>query len=162
MKKLPVAIFLLLSLTPFCAAAGEKDALAEKVMALTNMNRMLEQTKVHVLEMQAQMMDQLNIPEDRKDEALAFQKRLVEKTFEIMSFDTMHDEYARLLADVYTVEELEGMISFYESPVGRSMIEKQPLIIKKAVALSQERVKVLIPEINKMAEEFKRKLKKEQ
>ena len=82
------------------------------------MNKMLEQAKQQVLQMQAQIMDQFDIPEDKKDDALAFQKKLIEKMFEIMSFDHMHKEYVDLFSDVYTVEELKGMISFYESPIG--------------------------------------------
>ena len=161
MKKLVAGILLCLLLIPFYAIADEKSDLAEKVMTLTNMNKMLEQAKQQVLQMQAQMMDQFDIPENKKDDALAFQKKLTEKTFEIMSFDNMHNEYVRLFTDVYTVEELRGMISFYESAVGKSMIEKQPLIIRRAMQLSQERMKILIPEIKRMTEEFKSALKEE-
>jgi hypothetical protein len=161
MKKLLFVIFIFLSLNPLYAMADEKADLAEKIITLTKMNKILEQTKLQVLQMQAQMIDRFDIPEDKKDDALAFQRKLIEKTFEIMSFDTMHNEYVKLFTDVYTIEELKGMISFYESPIGQSMIEKQPLIIKKVMELSQERMRILIPELKKMIEEFENNLKKE-
>jgi hypothetical protein len=125
------------------------------------MSRMLEQTKQQVLQMESQMMDQFDIPADKKEAAAAFRKELTEKTFEIMSFDSMHSEYAALFAEVFTLEELKGLVAFYESPVGKSMIEKQPIIIQKAMQISQKRIAVLIPEIQKMAKEFEASLKKE-
>ena len=39
------------------------------------------------------------------------------------------------------------------------MFEKQPLIIKKAMQISQERMKILIPEIERMARGFESTLK---
>ena len=160
MKKIAVLMFVCLSLIPFYAIADEKSDLAEKVMMLTNMNKMLEHTKKQVIQMQAEMIEQFDIPEDKKGDALEFQRKLTDKTFEIMSFDKMYHEYVKLFTEIYTVDELKGMISFYESPVGQSMIEKQPLIMNKAMKLSQERMKILIPEIKRMTEEFKSTLKK--
>lgn len=159
MKAIVAGLLLLgLSLMPSWAAADEKAQLAEKVMVLTNMDQTLEHAKQQVLHMQARMMDQFDVPAEKNDEALAFQNRIIEKTFEVMSFNRMHDEYVKLFTDVYTVEELRGMVSFYESPVGRSMVEKQPIIINRTMTLTQERMKVLIPELNRMAEEFRKSL----
>jgi len=160
-KQLVAGILLFLVSSPFYAMAGTKSDLAEKVIALTHMDKMLEQSKQQVLQMQTQIMEQFDIPEEKKDEAMAFQKKLTEKTFEIMSFDNMHHEIVGLFTDVYTVEELNGMISFYESPVGRRVIEKQPLIMNRAMQISQKRMNVLFPEIRRMTEDFKSRLKKE-
>jgi hypothetical protein len=161
MKKMIAGIALCLLFIPFNATADEKTDLAEKIISLTNMNRMLEQTKEQVLQMESQMMDQFDIPADQKAAAAAFRKKLTEKTFEIMSFDNMHDEYAALFAEVFTLDELKGLVAFYESPVGRSMIEKQPVIIQRAMQITQKRMAVLVPEIQKMAKEFEASLKKE-
>lgn len=161
MKKFAAGITILLLLLPFYALADEKYDLADKIISLTNMSRMMEQTKQQVLQMESQMMGQFDVPEDKKDAAAAFQKKLTEKTFEIMDFDNMRNEYAALFAEVFTMDELKGLVAFYESPVGRSMIEKQPIIVQKAMQMSQKRMAVLIPEIQKMAKEFESSLKKE-
>jgi uncharacterized protein len=161
MKKLLVGMFLFLTLNPFYAIADERADLADRIMTLTNMNKMLDHAKQQVLQIQTQTMNQLDIPEDKRDDALAFQKKMTEKIFEIMSFDNMHKEYVDLFSDVYTVEELKGMITFYESPIGQSMIEKQPLVMNKAIQISQDRMKRMIPEIKRMTEEFRRTLKNE-
>ncbi len=160
MKKLIAAITLLVLLIPFYAVADEKTDLAEKLITLTNMDKMMEQTKQQILQMESQMVGQFDVPEEKKADAMAFQKKLTEKTFEIMNFDDLHKDYAALFAEVYSLEELKGLVAFYESPVGQSMIEKQPVVIQKAMQISQKRMASLIPEIQKMSEAFKASLEK--
>ena len=162
MKKLIAAIALLSLLIPFYAVADEKTALAEKLINLTNMDKMMEQTKQQILQMESRMIGQFDVPEEKQGEALAFQKKLTEKTFEIMKFDDLHKDYAALFAEVYTLEELKGLVAFYESPLGQSMIEKQPVVIQKAMQISQKRMATLIPEIKKMSEAFEAELEKEE
>jgi len=47
------------------------------------------------------------------------------------------------LADVYDREELQALIEFYESPMGRRIVDKMPL----ASAASQRAVNQMVPEI---------------
>lgn len=69
-------------------------------MTVTKMSKMLDQTKQQVSQLQEQMMNQFDVPEDKKLAASVFRKKLNEKAFEIMSFDNLHDEYIRLFTDV--------------------------------------------------------------
>ena len=38
------------------------------------------------------------------------------------------DDHVRLYAEAFTVEELEGLVAFYESPIGRSLMEKTAML----------------------------------
>ena len=75
-----------------------------------------------------------------------------------MSFDNLHREYAGLFAEVFTLEELKGLVAFYESSVGKSLVKKQPVLMQKAMQLSQKKMAVLIPELEKMAKAFEASL----
>ena len=44
----------------------------------------------------------------------------------------MMDRSATVYAEVYTLDELKYMVSFYEDPRGKAMIEKMPLVMEKA------------------------------
>ena len=158
MKKILFVICLFL-VVPFSAYGEEKIELAKEIMELTNMEKMMDQLKEQVFQLQNQLVSQLNIPEDKKEETLEFQKKLTAKIFEIMDFDNLENEYVNLFTSVYTIEELEGIINFYKSSVGKSMLEKQPLIVKKAMEISQNKLKELIPEFQKMSREFELSLK---
>jgi hypothetical protein len=46
------------------------------------------------------------------------------------------------------------MIRFFRSPAGQNMLEKQSMVIQQALEISQNRVGMLIPELQRMTEEF--------
>ena len=39
--------------------------------------------------------------------------------------NTLYAEWGRIAADIFTIEEMDALISFYSSPVGRSILEKR-------------------------------------
>lgn len=154
-----IAIGLML-LLPLSAFGDQKSELAREIMELTNIKQMLEQLKGQVKQMEHQLLGQYEIPEDKKEIFAEYQNRLNDKVFEIMSYEEMEAEYLDLFTSTYTIDELKGLVAFYKSPVGQSMIKKQPQIIEKAMLMSQKRLKVLIPELQKIAAEFEQALKK--
>ena len=157
-KLIALCIFVLL---PFPAVGAEKAELAKEIIELTNVNKIMDQVKAQALQMQNNVMAQFDIPEDQKEKSMAFQKKLHDRIFEIMGFEKMEKEYIDLFTSVYTTEELEGIVVFYKSPTGRSMVEKQPIIIRKVMELTQGKMEILIPEIEKMSKEFEETLKGE-
>lgn len=159
--KIKEIAFIMLLFIPFSAYGDEKEQLAKELMELTNMGQMIEQVNVQAKQMGQDIMAQFDIPEDQKEKAAEFQGRLYDKIFETMSFKEMENEYIELFTSVYTVEELKGIVDFYKSPVGKSLIKKQPMIIQRAMAISQNKMSVLLPEIEKMAKEFSSTLKEE-
>ena len=47
----------------------------------------------------------------------------------------LYAEWAKTAADVYTIEEMDALISFYSTPVGRSILEKR-LQLNQRIAVS--------------------------
>ena len=39
---------------------------------------------------------------------------------------------------IFTASEIQGMIAFYESPIGKRFMEVQPQLMKEGMALGQE------------------------
>lgn len=157
--KIKILTICLILLIPFVAFGDDKVKLAKEIMALTNINQVMKQVEMQLQQMQNQMISQLNIPSDKKAKAQEFQNKLHKKIFEIMSPDKMEKEYLELFTSVYTTDELRGIVKFYKSPVGKSMLEKNPIIIKKVMEMSQNKVRVLMPELQKMVKEFEQELK---
>ena len=161
MKIKQLVFFIVLLVIPLSAYGDEKTQLAKELMTLTNMNQMLKQVQAQAKQMGREIMAQFDIPENQREKAAAFQNRLYDKIFETMRFTEMENEYIELFTSVYTVEELKGIVDFYKSPVGKSLIQKQPMVIQKAMEISQNKIRVLMPEIEKMAKEFAETLEEE-
>ena len=51
--------------------------------------------------------------------------------------------------DVYTGEEIDGMLAFYRSPAGRAMVSKYPHLMTRVKSLAGEQ-RLLDEEIRKM------------
>jgi hypothetical protein len=156
--KTTILVIGLIVLAPFSAWGDEKAELAKEIMELTNAERMMEQVKNQVMQMQDHVIAQMDIPEDRKEAALQFQKKIYAKIFETLNFEKMQNEYLDLYTDVYTLDELRGIVGFYKSPVGKSMLAKQPMVLKKSMEMTQNKMNELIPELKKMYEEFEQAL----
>ena len=158
--KIKIVLIVLILLAPLSAPADERTELAKEIMELTHMNKMMDQVKSHVKQLQDQVLAQMEIPEGKKANVEAYKKKIHDKIFEIMDYKQMQKEFIELYTSVYTLEELKGMVSFYKSDVGKSMIEKQPTVVRKSMELSQSKVRILIPELQKITEDFEQSLNK--
>ncbi len=69
------------------------------------------------------------IPENKKEN--------FSKEFEA-SLPSMYEKMAKVYMEIYTPEDIKGMIAFYESPVGKKMSEKSGELTQKAMKAGQE------------------------
>ena len=144
---------------PVLSFAGDKENLAEEIMKLTNMQKMMDQTKVQIQQMQIRVMQQLEVSEKDKKGAAEFQNKINEMIFNELTWDKIKSEYIKLFVDVYTIDEPKGLVQFYKSPAGQSLIKKQPIIMQKSMMISQSKIQKLIPKLKKMTDEFSESIK---
>jgi len=62
---------------------------------------------------------------------------------------------AKIYADTYTEEEIDGILAFYNSPVGKAFLEKMPEVMRRSAPVVMVLMGGLQPEIKKMTEEMK-------
>ena len=74
-RKIIFTLFLIM--LPVLSFAGDKENLAEEIMKLTNMQKMMDQTKVQIQQMQIRVMQQLEVSEKIKKELLNFKIKLM-------------------------------------------------------------------------------------
>jgi uncharacterized protein len=157
MKSRIILTFLLM-FWPLSALADQQTELAEEFMELTHVNKMMAQIEDQVVQMQDQILAHMQIPEGKEEEVATFQKEVQAKVQEIMDFEEMRGEYLELFTSVYSEQELREMVQFFKSPAGQNMLEKQSMVIQQALEISQNRVGMLIPELQRMTEEFEQSL----
>ncbi|MEI8245260.1 MAG: DUF2059 domain-containing protein [Lentisphaerota bacterium] len=68
-----------------------------------------------------------------------------------VNWGNLKDQFVNLYADIFSAEELDALIKFYESPTGRKLIEKQPEIQKKIAQLLRNQKTVLSPKTGETA-----------
>ena len=91
---------------------------------------------------------------DGKDDPLV-QKHLRELNQLIrseLSWQQLEQPMSALYASVFTEDELQGIIAFYQSPAGQKMVKRQPELIQASMAMMQEQSMQLMPTIKQLVE----------
>ena len=135
-------------------ADARTRAAAEKLLGLMNANQNVEQMIQAMTNMQQTMMASQKLSAEE-------QKRFLERMRVMMDVTVkpMMEKTAAMSIEAYaatfTLDELNGLIAFYESPVGRTFVEKYPAVMSSIMQQSA----ALLPELmRKMQEEMKQEL----
>ena len=64
-------------------------------------------------------------------------KRLINQC---CSFSSVKQDLAQLYAEEFTLKDMNQLIRFYSSPIGKKYVKKQPVLLQKAQALGQRKV----------------------
>src|SRR5262245_1950689 len=154
--KLPVlAVALLLTLgaciTGFSQERTQKnepDKLAAQEAKEKDIRRLLQ--LMNAGEAGVQIMDQLfdtlrntssQVPQSVWDE-------LVEETRSEFRSEKLIEMNVPIYSKHYTHDEIKAQISFYESPIGRKVVEQTPLIIKEAIDVGIEHGRKVLQRLN--------------
>jgi uncharacterized protein len=66
----------------------------------------------------------------------------------------LQPEYEKVYFDLYTEQELDGILTFYKSPIGKSLLAKTPEANSRLLQISKEQSDALAPAIEKLTKEF--------
>ena len=79
---------------------------------------------------------------------------------EELSWDKVKDQYVQAYREMFSQEEIDGLIAFYQTPAGRSLVSKQPELMKRTMTILQQRMAPMMQRIQKMSEETALELQK--
>src|SRR5262249_25615685 len=69
---------------------------------------------------------------------------------EALKWDDLKQMYFQIYSESFTQEEVDGMLAFYESPAGKAVIKKMPVVMQKSMTQVQQRI---LPLVQKSVEE---------
>jgi hypothetical protein len=91
-----------------------------KLISISGADAQMKVVKPQILNM---------IPEEKKEN--------FSKEFDA-SLPSMYDKIAKVYMEIYTPDDVKGMIAFFESPVGRKMNGKAGELVQKSLQAGQE------------------------
>jgi Uncharacterized protein conserved in bacteria len=166
MKKLIVfAVAVMMSgIFSIQAAEPEKDGdmevrikLASELLQTIQVDKILTQTFDSMKEMQKQTI--MKMAKDPESQAIAveIQEKVIDLMKKEMSWEILKPEFERLYAETYSAEELDGLLKFYQSPLGKKFIEKQPEMQRKTMMMVQQMMMRIMPKIQALTMELEKK-----
>jgi hypothetical protein len=117
-------------------ARTHREAVA-RLMEVTHVRQMVEQSSEAMLNSQIEQMPQL------APYASVFREFYKEQ----LAWDVLEPQYTQLYLDVFSEKELRDMIAFYESPLGQAMLAKMPILMQKSNEIAAARVQAALPKL---------------
>ena len=156
-----LAIFLALSVAFTGAKAQEntKTAKIEELLKLTNAEAMSQQMYGQIRAMTTRQLDTMSGSEEAKTAAAQTVDKLMSRLQERLSWAKMKPEYVRLYDEVYSDDEISGILAFYKSAAGEAFVKKMPVLITKSMEISQRQMSDLMPELQRIVKEGAEKSK---
>ncbi len=133
------------------APDAAKLVLAHDVIKATQADRMIDGISAQIKQMTMAQTARMLPPEateEQKAKALAVQGEIMDLA--MAATKDMIGKLDGIYADVYSTGELEALKAFFTSAEGRSMIEKQPVLMQKMMPLMQQMQAELMPKINEI------------
>ena len=132
-----------------------RKAKAEELMVLMKVKQTMEKSFEAMKQMMPMQLQQMGVAPGDAAEKEKVMKLTMDIITEEMSWDKIKDEMIAVYAEILTEQELQGLIDFYGSPVGKAFIEKQPELMTRSMRISQSRMMVVMPMIKKKIDEKK-------
>ena len=77
---------------------------------------------------------------------------------EEMSWEKIKDDFIHVYMSVYTEEEIQELIKFYQTPVGQKTIEQTPILMEQSMEISQKYLFATLPKLQSIAEKMEAEL----
>jgi hypothetical protein len=156
--------FLALGVALISARAQEitKAAKIEELLQLTNAEAMSQQMYSQIRAMTTRQIDTMGGSKEAKAAAAQTIDKVMSQLQERLSWSKMKPEFVRLYDDVYSDEEITGILAFYKSAAGQAFVKKMPILIAKSMEISQRQMADLMPELQRIIKEGAQKNKTEE
>ncbi|NNP71358.1 hypothetical protein A7P53_02775 [Acinetobacter defluvii] len=155
-------VFLVLCSIQYSFAAPASTQSIEELLKITKTEQLIEQTQAQVLPVMQESMNQSLESQGRTltdKEKIKIEKYLKESNTLILNelnWKALKQDFIQIYAESFSQEEIDGLITFYKTPVGQSTIEKMPMVMNKSMTLMQSKIQSLMPKImNNLEKNFK-------
>ena len=133
------------------AAAPPSDQDIERLLTASRAQGMLDAILPQMEAMQRQQFEQITVGKNLSAEQKAEIERLHVRTSDILRRSLSWEEMRPLYIDVYkktfSREDVRAMAKFYESPAGKSLLDKTPALMQNLMGAVQHKVLPLLEEL---------------
>ena len=127
-----------------------KEAKIERILAITKANSLVDQLPNHFRLLTEFSIPPETPPEERKK--IEVMQSQIQSLFKAINAK-LSPLQVKIYNDLFTDDEIDGLLAFYESPTGRVMIEKMPLIMSQMMIATQTVMKDIEPELQRIIKE---------
>jgi hypothetical protein len=135
-----------------------RTKLAAKLLEVMEVGKIMNQSFELVKKMQAGMIKRFAQNAKNQDLAVKKQQKIMDLMQKELSWENIKPEFEKLYAETYSTEELEGLIKFYESPIGKKFTAKQPEMQQKSMMMVQKMIMRIMPKIQALTKDMQKEM----
>jgi uncharacterized protein len=163
---LRIMAVIFLSIAPIARAdEASKHAKVKELFQLTYMESRVQQAKAAAMAQArafaTQYLTSFDLPEDQKKDATVYYEKLYALVATKYDWNKLEPAYEQIYVDLYTEQEIDGILAFYKSPVGHAFLSKTPEATGKMLEISEQQMRLLTPQIQKLTEDYVTQLRME-
>ena len=140
-------------------AASKARKVSELLLAMhldETTNRLEQAEEARMDAMSRQQLAGVTLDPDQQKSYNEFRQKIVSLLRSSATWKALEPDFVKLYSDAYTEDEIDGILAFYRTPVGRKMLAKTPALTEQSIAVSQRRMAELTPKIQALVDQFQR------
>ncbi len=161
MPRLPAfcaALVLMCGSAQVLADAKSHAADAERFLLLARADRLAVPVFTQVQQMFAQRFAESNAPQSEKALLETYQAQANAALEQAVGWDMLKPDMVKLYTRNFNEQEMKDLIRFYESPLGKKVLEQMPSLTAQSAQLTQSKLETAVPKVNQLLAEMTSKL----
>jgi len=143
---------------PAMADTASHNAQAEKFLKLAHADKLTTPVYSQVQQMFAQRFAEAKAPESKKATLESYQAKANAALDMAVGWNKIKPDMVALYTSNFTEKELKDLIDFYQSPLGKKVLEKMPTLTAQSAQLTQAKLESAVPEVNKLLQDMSSEL----
>jgi hypothetical protein len=151
MKKILVALALIFAFTVSAQNNKEADNLDE-LFELMDMDSMVETMYDQMQNIYAEVEKDVDISSEELAINQKYQEQMTNIMKKEMSWQAMKVDLKQIYLQNFTESEIAGMLIFYKSPTGQSVLRTMPVVMQESMKLGRAMAQKSLPKLQALAE----------
>ncbi len=152
------ALILMCGSAQVLADAKSHAADAERFLLLARADKLAVPVYAQVQQMFAQRFAETNAPQSDKAVLETYQAQANVALEQAVGWDKLKPDMVKLYTRTFNEQEMKDLIRFYESPLGKKVLEQMPMLTAQSAQLTQGKLEAAVPKVNQLLAEMTAKL----
>lgn len=154
MKKLIMAVVLASTATWAHADDAGKNRNIEELLNLTDAAAMMENMYSQMEVMLQDMGDQMGVSSREQPIFDEYYSKMMQLMREELNWEKVKGPIKSIYGEHFTDTEIRDLIDFYKTETGKKTLEKLPVIMQESMAISQQALANVLPQIQAMSQQL--------
>ena len=140
------------------ADTASHNASAEAFLTLAHADKLGTPVYMQVQQMFAQRFEQTKAPESKKAVLETYQAKANAALDQAIGWNKLKPDMVKLYTSNFSESELKDLVAFYQSPLGKKVLEKMPQLTQQSAQMTQAKLESAVPVVNKLLDDMTKEL----